>query len=261
MAFYLSTSLLLLIIGTLSVDVGTSPAIISKRPISLLLEFFETENAQKQKMNHATISLITDKKSGLERKISGTQKSETLKNLFYDLYQRMANRSGGKNVIDPIKNPESYEVFATAVGFASANVEDEDVKKMANFATDTISRSSNYGHLKLVKITAAKTQIVAGKNYKMNLELASIALRNKIYVYNTSIDLTYNCEVLVFDQPWTKTRQLSKFQCSSALPSKVVAEVIKALVGRKELSQVFKYLTMSEEEFARQLPSSEEGIH
>lgn len=171
----------------------------------------------------------------------------------------MANRSGGINVIDPIKNPESSEVFATAGGFASANVEDEDVKKMAKFATETISRTSNYGLLKLVKIIAARTQMVAGKNYKMNLELASIPLRTKIYVYNTSIDLTYNCEVIVFDQPWKKTRQLSKFQCSSALPSKVVAEVKKALVGRKELSQVFKYLTMSEEELTRQLPSSVKG--
>ncbi|XP_057377755.1 uncharacterized protein LOC130699429 [Daphnia carinata] len=89
-------------------------------------------------------------------------------------------------------------------GFSPAKVDDPDVLKMADFATTAVSASTNSGPVKLLKIVKAETQVVAGTNYKLNLELSSGANAAPL-----------PCEVVIFDQPWTNTRKMIKSSCSA----------------------------------------------
>lgn len=84
--------------------------------------------------------------------------------------------------------------------FCSVNLEDDDVKEIASFAVTRISQSSNSGPLTLVEITSALSQVVAGTNYKISMRL-------------TGSDGSQTCEIEVFDQPWTETRELNSFNC------------------------------------------------
>ena len=88
-------------------------------------------------------------------------------------------------------------------GFSPASVDDAEVKKMADFATTAISSNSNSGPVKLIKIVKAETQVVAGKNYKLNLELSSEGNAAPL-----------PCEVVIFDQPWSNTRKMIKSSCT-----------------------------------------------
>ncbi len=88
-------------------------------------------------------------------------------------------------------------------GFSPAKVDDATVKEMANFATTAVASNSNSGPVKLLKIVKAETQVVAGTNYKLNLELSSGANAAPL-----------PCEVVIFDQPWTNTRKMIKSSCS-----------------------------------------------
>lgn len=86
-------------------------------------------------------------------------------------------------------------------GWTQVNINNTDVKKIASFATKTIEAKRNVGPIKLIKINKASEQIVAGKNYKLTLELAT--------KWRTII-----CEVLVFYQSWTNIRILERSSCS-----------------------------------------------
>lgn len=90
-------------------------------------------------------------------------------------------------------------------GYVSRDVNDADVKQMAAFATDAIS-ASNLGPVELIEIVQAASQVVAGVNYKMTLLVVST--RSGAYGRRR-----FRCEVIVFDQPWTNTRELSESKC------------------------------------------------
>ena len=85
-------------------------------------------------------------------------------------------------------------------GFEELSVDDEDVKMIAEFAVASMNESEN-SKLKLVKITSAASQVVAGRNYKLRIDLLQ------------SDGDVRTCEVVIFDQPWTNTRQLSTVSC------------------------------------------------
>ena len=85
-------------------------------------------------------------------------------------------------------------------GFEELSVDDEDVKMIAEFAVASMNESEN-SKLKLVKITSAASQVVAGRNYKLRIDLL-----------HSDGDVR-TCEVVIFDQPWTNTRQLSTVSC------------------------------------------------
>jgi hypothetical protein len=87
-------------------------------------------------------------------------------------------------------------------GFSPAKVDDADVLKIADFATTAVSANMNSGPVKLLKIVKAETQVVSGTNYKLNLELSGA---------NSEV---IPCEVVVFDQPWTKTQKLIRSSCT-----------------------------------------------
>ena len=102
-------------------------------------------------------------------------------------------------------------------GFSPAKVDDADVLKMADFATTAVSANMNSGPVKLLKIVKAETQVVSGTNYKLNLELSGA---------NSEV---IPCEVVVFNQPWTKTQKLIRSSCT---PKRKTTRQVGGLDGR-----------------------------
>ena len=115
------------------------------------------------------------------------------------------SKCSSSHIIDEVENLDGADSSSsTNGGFSSAKSDAVDVKEMAKFAVKSLSSSQKMGTLTLVKIVKAEMQIVAGKNYKMTLELAKKGDTSKI-----------TCEVVVFNQVSTKTRRLTKSSCSS----------------------------------------------
>ena len=75
---------------------------------------------------------------------------------------------------------------------------------MANFATKTIlkeNKNLQEAHYKLSSVESAEKQVVAGFNYKMCLKLKGKNQVDQI------------CNVVVNDQPWTKTLRVTNYHC------------------------------------------------
>ncbi|KAI9556273.1 hypothetical protein GHT06_018847 [Daphnia sinensis] len=94
-------------------------------------------------------------------------------------------------------------------GYVPIDVNDAEVREMAAFATNVISASNHLGPVELIQIIRAASQVVAGVNYKMTLLLAS--KQGGSYGRRR-----FRCDVTVFDQPWTNTRELTQSQCFRA---------------------------------------------
>ena len=93
-------------------------------------------------------------------------------------------------------------------GYSSIAIDDPIVQEMASFALAALikthssaSASSANSSLSLVKILSAAKQIVAGVNYKMSLQLTQ------------GNSTTITCQVVVFDQVWTGTREVTSSIC------------------------------------------------
>jgi hypothetical protein len=81
-------------------------------------------------------------------------------------------------------------------GYTPIDVKDEIIKEMANFAVSKLSQASNsLGALTISRIISAESQVVAGFNYDLELELevGSSSSNNKHFL---------KCHVIVFDQSW-----------------------------------------------------------
>ncbi|XP_057377636.1 uncharacterized protein LOC130699316 [Daphnia carinata] len=93
-------------------------------------------------------------------------------------------------------------------GFNAVSTDEPDVQEMAEFATKAMSQGANREYpITLVKIVKAERQVVAGFNYILQLELKE----------NPKNDAVVVCDVVVFDQSWTSTRQITSFQCNPSL--------------------------------------------
>lgn len=90
-------------------------------------------------------------------------------------------------------------------GYSSNNVDDPEIKEIADFAVAAMS--VNLGSVRLVRILKADTNTVAGKNFNLILEL------KRVVQGDDGQDLL--CDAVVFDQPWTNTRKLSESSCLS----------------------------------------------
>ena len=93
-------------------------------------------------------------------------------------------------------------------GFSTIDVNDAYIKEIADFATTAISANTNSGPVRLNRIIKAESQIVAGKNFKLTLEL------------NGAIDEADSllCDVVIFEQWWSsgeQARQLKQSNCLS----------------------------------------------
>ena len=106
--------------------------------------------------------------------------------------------------------------FRLVGGYDPINNDDVAVQEMASFAAATLSASSNSGPLSLVRVIEAQTQVVAGRNFILKVELSG--------VQGSQI-----CTVKIFDQSWTRTRRLNDYSCVPSSDS-VTAAVENATV-------------------------------
>ncbi|CAH1262746.1 KNG1 [Branchiostoma lanceolatum] len=95
----------------------------------------------------------------------------------------------------------------------------QSVLEMSAFAVDTINAQSNSMYLsKLVQVHSASTQVVAGINYHLELEIGATSCYKGDSVSLEDCDIDQNgrveiCMVIVFDQPWTNTREVRSMTC------------------------------------------------
>ncbi|XP_060073234.1 cathepsin F-like [Ylistrum balloti] len=82
------------------------------------------------------------------------------------------------------------------VGGYEPHAVDAEVMMMANFALNKMNLLQKESN-SLNRVVAASTQVVAGTNYRLTLEL----------------DNGKTCEVTVFNQPWTQTTELTSNTC------------------------------------------------
>ena len=87
-------------------------------------------------------------------------------------------------------------------GYSLLSVDDADVKEIAAYATNAISATPNLGPVSLVQIVKAEKQVVFGASFKLTLLLSTGA--------NSA---PMQCKAVVFDQPWTHTREVSDLNC------------------------------------------------
>ncbi|XP_057377638.1 uncharacterized protein LOC130699318 [Daphnia carinata] len=104
-----------------------------------------------------------------------------------------------------IVEPSVSALVPTVGGFSSVSPNDIDVQDVARFVTTSLS-ANGASPLFLVSVDTAEKQIVAGVNYRLQLK------------FNNQLESEENtlivCQVVVFDQPWTSTRQISSSKCS-----------------------------------------------
>ncbi len=94
-------------------------------------------------------------------------------------------------------------------GYKTIDVNDATVKEMAEFATSAIPEKMNSGPVTLIKIIKAKSQFVAGINFKLTLEL-------------DGVQGAIQCDVIVFYQRWSKTRKLTQSKCIPATDNAMI---------------------------------------
>lgn len=127
----------------------------------------------------------------------------------------IANTTSKKPIANPTSRKPSVATTTTTArpidgGYSSIPVDDPTVQEMASFALaalaktqlSTAAASSPNSSLSLVKILSTAKQIVAGINYKMSLQLKQ------------GDSTTLTCQVVVFDQVWTGTREVTSSSCS-----------------------------------------------
>ena len=143
--------------------------------------------------------------------------------------------------------------LSIAGGFSLIDVNDDSVKEMAEFATTRISESSNTGSLALIKIVKAESQVVAGKNYRLTLELGSAA--------DGAVGSNLLCDVLVFHQSWTQTLELKQSSCSEPIKTEtdIVTEILRAIGEREDLSRMARYLNASRDDLIKEFPLFSSG--
>ena len=127
---------------------------------------------------------------------------QDLKSHDYELIRSQttcSNSAPAKREIDAAPPVDVKPVGA----YEDVPVDDEQVKHMATFATHALPSSMNAGSttMTLRKIGNAQRQVVAGTNTRLVLDLTS------------STGEHLHCMVVVFDQPWTNTRELSEAMC------------------------------------------------
>jgi hypothetical protein len=138
-------------------------------------------------------------------------------------------------------------------GFSPIDTDDASVKEIADFATTRISESSNSGPLALITVVKAESQVVAGKNYKLTLELGSAA--------DGAVGSNLICNVLVFHQSWTQTLELKESNCLAPIEAEtdIVTEILRAIDGREDLSRLAGYLNASRETLIKEFPLTSSG--
>ncbi|KAG8263586.1 hypothetical protein J6590_029064 [Homalodisca vitripennis] len=110
-------------------------------------------------------------------------------------------------------------VYGIPGGLSPANPNDPDVQDAARFAVSAVDqRSNSLFSSKLVVVKEAKTQVVAGTNYYLKLQLVETNCRKNAPTNSacrpTPDKVVQECDVVVYDRPWDKHRELTSVKCS-----------------------------------------------
>ncbi|XP_033734372.1 putative cysteine proteinase CG12163 isoform X2 [Pecten maximus] len=97
-----------------------------------------------------------------------------------------------------VSSEKCHPVTTKRVGGYTQHSVDAEVMMMANFALNQMNMQFKESN-SLVRVVAASTQVVSGTNYKLTLEL----------------DNGQMCDVVVYNQPWTKTTEVTSNTCAS----------------------------------------------
>lgn len=103
----------------------------------------------------------------------------------------------------PLAPPPDSPVSLGGYSVVSSN--EPDVKEIAQFVTNALSQGANKATpFVLVNVVKAERQVVAGFNYRLQMEL-----KEKADSTNSVV-----CNIVVFDQSWTSTRQITSSDCN-----------------------------------------------
>ncbi|XP_034238898.1 uncharacterized protein LOC117643876 isoform X1 [Thrips palmi] len=113
-------------------------------------------------------------------------------------------------------------------GLSDADVNDPYFKEITNFGVSEIQKSVNspYQHV-LVKIIEAKRQVVAGTLFHYKIEIAPTSCLKTDQSSNQNCNATSSeklvCTFKVWDQPWTKLREVKDVECGNSRSKREMA--------------------------------------
>ena len=102
-------------------------------------------------------------------------------------------------------------------GWKERSIEDEDVMEAATFFLDEFRNTENSPYyIRLGKIEKAESQVVAGMNYKLTLNLEHTGCPvQETQDFKDECDTTFihKCQARIFVQPWRNVRRLHSYRC------------------------------------------------
>ncbi|XP_025416019.1 cathepsin L-like isoform X1 [Sipha flava] len=119
-------------------------------------------------------------------------------------------------------------------GYSSIDADSEKIKNLALFSLDSITQQTmSKRSLGLIRVISAKTQVVAGINYKINLmvcETDSTKRENIVMDYESC----RTCDVIIWEQAWSNNTNVTKVACSK--PSEMTS-LSKVAVSKRDIHE------------------------
>ena len=182
---------------------------------------------QKTTLQHSTVKTLTSKQSHIDVTSVSKSGEYSTANVNDKQSKKTTNSFVTTTVIKPLPTTAKPSING---GYTDVDVTDKSVKEMASFATTTVSKALNsVKPLSVVRILSAKTQVVAGMNYDLQIELKD-GKSNLI-----------KCHVIVYDQSWTNTRRVTQCSCcgdSSTVANYLIKSTAQPATGRKKTKHV-----------------------
>ncbi|KAL4111842.1 hypothetical protein QTP88_015723 [Uroleucon formosanum] len=99
-------------------------------------------------------------------------------------------------------------------GYNDIEVDSENIKKLALFSLDSITQQTmSKRSLGLIRVVSAKSQVVAGINYKIQLLVCE---KDSTQGKNIVMDPKYcrSCDITIWEQSWLNNKNVTKVACS-----------------------------------------------
>lgn len=93
-------------------------------------------------------------------------------------------------------------------GYLPVDVTSPEVAQMADVASQYLASRPLTSSYQFVEVVKVESQPVAGVNYKLTIKFT-----------DKSVNEPFNCEVIVFNQPWTNTTKVKQFLCPASAHS------------------------------------------
>ncbi|VVC40349.1 Hypothetical protein CINCED_3A011948 [Cinara cedri] len=100
-------------------------------------------------------------------------------------------------------------------GYQPIDVDNENIKKLAQFSLDSITQQTmSKRSLGLIRVVSAKSQVVAGINYKIDLIVCEKDSTKK----NKDIVMDHkncrSCDITIWEQSWLNNKNVTKVACT-----------------------------------------------